>query len=708
MSKMTRILYIALVASLIGLVAPPPRAQAAPAAGGRKPYVEGQVLVVPAPGVTIDQINTFYGSSTIDVANGVYLVQLPPTRKTKAVVREMQTRPTFVQAAGANVFVSAPAARKRLGRHQPQTFPNDTAENQDVNTRGDYDSQGFIDYLGLRDMTGSRGQGVTIAVIDTGADLAHPDLVGHFALDSTGAVLGIDYIDGGTPSDDHSDDPANDFAYGHGTFIAGLIAKIAPDARIMPIRALGADGIGQAFDVARAVEFALANGAHIVSMSFGSPEELEGLDEALHTARDRMVLFAAAGNQGTDRERQYPAEESFVLSVTAVDTTGKKAEFANWGSVVDLAAPGVRVVSTYPDSRYATWSGTSFATPMAAATAALVASNQIGAGDFDPDCVGRTLVETGRSLDELPQNNRFRGKMGRLIDPAAAKASPGCGGGSGGSGTYNRVELRPTVQGDDSSAGEAEREARDDRQELEVRLQGLVKNTAYTMRVTKTDDSTATDTLTVDRNGATRVKYSTDPDDDERALPSGLNPVSNIRTIDIVSPAGTTVLTGTFGTTGGGGGGDDDDDDGGSGGGDDDGGGSGGGDDDGGPGGGGGGDGGGDGGGGGDRLEATTNLSPAGTDLDASGDARWRIDDSRQRFDVECLALDPATTYELWVDGVYVDTVTTDEFGHFELDYDTESGEGDRPLPPSLMPVSDIQLVEIRRGSETVLSGSFT
>src|SRR5215207_6882481 len=145
MSKITRTLYIALVVSLVGLVSPAPHAQATPAAGGRKPYVEGQVLVVPAAGVTIDQINAFYDSSTIDEANGVYLVQLPPSRKTKAVVREMQERPTFVPA---------PASRRKVGRHQPQTFPNDTAEGQDVNTRGDYDSQGFIDYLGLRDMSG--------------------------------------------------------------------------------------------------------------------------------------------------------------------------------------------------------------------------------------------------------------------------------------------------------------------------------------------------------------------------------------------------------------------------------------------------------------------------------------------------------------------------------------------------------------------------
>ena len=707
MSTLTRTLYAVLVASLVGLAVPASRAEAA--AGGttvKKPFVDGQVLCVPAPGTSIDQINQFYDSTTIGEANGVYLLQLPPNRKTKATVREMQGRAS-IQAAGPNTFVAAPASRKRPGRHQPQTFPNDLAEGI-TSERGEYDVQAFIEMLDLESLNGTKGAGVTIAVIDTGADLTHPDLVGHFALDTTGAVVGADFIDGGTPSDDPSGDPANDFAYGHGTFIAGIIAKIAPDARIMPIRALGPDGIGTAFDVARAVEFALDNGAHIISMSFGAPDDLDGLDEALHVARDRAVLVAAAGNQGTDREKQFPAEESFVLSVTAVDTTGKKADFANWGSVVDLAAPGVEVVSTYPGARYATWSGTSFATPMASATAALVAANQIGTSGLDPDCVANTLVETGRSLDELPQNDRFRGKMGRLIDPVAAKNTVGCGGGGGGEGAYNRVELRRTSAARDEASGEAEYEAKADGQEFEVRVQGLARSTQHTMRVTTADGSTVTEAIAVDRNGSGRLEYSTDPSGDERPLPAGLSPVSTIQTVEVLA-GGTVVLSGTFGDRGGGGGGgggdDDDDDDGG--GGDDDGGG--GGDD-----GGGGGEGPGDGdggnegpGGGGDEdSEERITLMASGFDPDAAGDARWRIQGSRQRFDVECLNLDPNSAYELWVDGTFIGLLTTDEFGAGELDYDTEPGE-DMPLPASLDPVSEIQVVEIFKGSDLVLSGSF-
>lgn len=692
MSGMKRILFVALVAGLVGLAFPAARAHAAGGGGGanKKPFVPQQCIVVPAPGATIDGINAFYQSTTVAQVGNTYLVQLPATANTSSVVREMRAS-SFVAAAGTNTFVASPNTKRKLGRHQIETFPNDLAEDKTFNRTG-YDTQEFLDYLNVNEMTGPRGTGSIVAVIDTGADLTHPDLVDRFLRDSSGHVIGMDFVDG---DDDPSEvrlpgsEDVDNAAYGHGTFIAGLIAKIAPDARIMPIRALGSDGVGKEFDIVRAVDFALAHGAQVVNMSFGAAEKLDGLDEALGRARDHAVLIASAGNDGTDRERQYPAEESYVNSVAAVTENGIKTSFSNYGSLVDFAAPGDHIVSTYPGGGYATWSGTSFSAPMVAATAALVVSRQ-GGGTVDVDCVEDTLQNTSRSLDYKPENDRFRGKIGRLVDPAAAFDSPGCQGG----GISGKIDLVPTDRNDRKSEGEAERKADGSRQEFEVRLEGL-PNGQYTLRVTTTSGTVVTDGISVSRNQA-RLEYSSESGGDGRPLPDGLSPVNVIRLVEIVRPNGTVILSGDFadGTGGGGGGGGGGDD----GGGDD---GGGGGDDGGGDDGGGGGD---DGGGGSQQTEERIALSPVGSDADASGNAEWRVDGARQRFKVECEDVN-AGVYQIRVDGVVIGTITIGGSGQGEVEYDTNDGSS---LPPSIDPVSEIGTVEILDGSgQVILSGAF-
>jgi subtilisin family serine protease len=234
-----------------------PRAALA-SGGAKKKAVPGQVIVNLQPGATIDQVASEYGCAVVSETSGSYLMQLDKPGYETSVVKDMRTDPK-IAAAGQNAYVSSPNARLRPGRHQTQTFPFDEAGNLTVDRAG-YDAQPLVTALHLDQMpAGFKGQGVVVAIIDTGVDLTHPDLAGHFATDESGNVIGADFVDGGLPNDDPAPQGKENGAWGHGTFIAGLIRKVAPEARIMPIRALGPDGIGTTYNVVQAIDFAVRN-----------------------------------------------------------------------------------------------------------------------------------------------------------------------------------------------------------------------------------------------------------------------------------------------------------------------------------------------------------------------------------------------------------------------------------------------------------------
>src|SRR5262249_29821893 len=161
---------------------------------------------------------------------------------------------------------------------------------------------------------------------------------------------------------------------GHGTFVAGLIALVAPDCRIMPIKAFTPQGYSSVFLIAASIKFATDHGANIINLSCGSTEDSQLLRDAISYARAQGVLiFAAAGNEGVSNHPEYPATLiDDVVGVGAVDDQGVRASFSNYGSGVDLVAPGVKIISAYPEGNYALWNGTSFSTPLVAASAALV------------------------------------------------------------------------------------------------------------------------------------------------------------------------------------------------------------------------------------------------------------------------------------------------------------------------------------------------
>lgn len=289
----------------------------------------------------------------------------------------------------------------------------------------------WFDTLGVeRAWDTTQGEDVVVAVLDTGTDLDHPDLVGQFDVADDGTV-GRDLVD----RDDEPRDPN-----GHGTIVAGLVAAaanngegvagVAPLARLMPVRVLDADGRGTASTVDAGIRWAVDNGADVINLSL-EVEETDGGPDATLTAPNAaieyawergVVVIAATGNSGAGAAG-YP-DSSPVVLVGATDKQDELATFSDADRLDAVMAPGVDMVSTWcqpapegcnPDARYGEGDGTSFAAPVASGVVALL----LGAG-LDHQQAVRILRETAIDLGEEGPDERFG--VGR-IDAAAAVAA---------------------------------------------------------------------------------------------------------------------------------------------------------------------------------------------------------------------------------------------------------------------------------------------
>lgn len=286
-----------------------------------------------------------------------------------------------------------------------------------------YQDQAAFEHINLAaaHADGTRGAGITVAVLDTGAAYTHTALIDHL-------VAGYDFID----NDNRAVDEQGGVAWGHGTHVAGIIARVAPDSDIMPVRVLDANGSGNTLLLAYGIDWAVRNGADVINLSLGAEFDSEVLIQTIAQAQAAgVVIVAAAGNE--DRTgAEYPASYAGVLGVTAVTPATAvasaapsfvKADFANYGAdLVDLAAPGVGVVSAIvgPNGQgYAAWSGTSMAAPFVSGAAALVRQSDPA---LIPAQVEQLLEQRAVSLDAA--NPSYRGQLGGLLDVSAAVADP--------------------------------------------------------------------------------------------------------------------------------------------------------------------------------------------------------------------------------------------------------------------------------------------
>lgn len=227
-----------------------------------------------------------------------------------------------------------------------------------------------------------RGQSnfVTVAIIDTGVSKSHPELKDKL-------VPGYDFINNDSDPDDDE---------GHGTHVAGIasattdnnegIAGISWHAKIMPIKVLDASGSGTWESVSKGIVWAADNGADVINMSLGGAYPSEMAKQAVNYAYNKGVtIIASAGNSG-DSHYYYPASFDVVISIAATDSSDNRAWFSTFNDKVDLAAPGVYILSSVLDGDYESWSGTSMSSPHVSGLASLVLS-------YNPDLTPAQIEE---------------------------------------------------------------------------------------------------------------------------------------------------------------------------------------------------------------------------------------------------------------------------------------------------------------------------
>ncbi len=381
-------LTISLLASMVSYAA----------AGPTGDFVPEQMVCKVMPGYSVDSINQQYGTSVTQYLSHIsaYLLETQPGQNAESLAAVIATDPQVVYCS-ANYLLDAPEA---VQSSQPflDAVPSIDPMTQTAATTLQLSSTQSV----------TTGDGVLVGVIDAGINLAHPTL-------ETSATSGYDFI----ANDSIAVDEEGGRSSGHGTFVAGVINLVAPDAQLIAYRVLDTTGRGDGFMIADALLTAVDQGCKVINLSIVMSGKHDVLDEAIEFARNQNVMVvAAAGNDSSEIEL-FPALDSYVLAVAAVDSLDQKSVYSNYNGKIDICAPGDSVYAPYLDSAYAWWDGTSFAAPFVAATAALIYAVKPTATWEE---VRDALLNTTVNIDS--QNPVYVGKLGQgRLDPLAAVQS---------------------------------------------------------------------------------------------------------------------------------------------------------------------------------------------------------------------------------------------------------------------------------------------
>jgi serine protease len=301
--------------------------------------------------------------------------------------------------------------RSPLRRETEYIEPNYIYRNFEVPNDPEYSKQWNFRSINVEQAWDeTKGDGVTVAVIDTGVTQV-PDLK------LTKFVPGYDFVNDRVNAVDDN---------GHGTHVAGTIAQstnngygvagIAYEAKIMPLKVLSAGGGGTVADIAEAIRFAADNGAGVINLSLGGGGESRLLKEAIDRAYNKGVVIVAAAGNSNQNAAAYPARYPRVISVAATDAAGEKSPYSNYGAGVDLAAPGGseagKILQNTIDPRsgqsvFVGFQGTSMAAPHVAGVAALIEAS----GVTEPEEVLQVLKQSVRKVREDPLNHFGAGHL---------------------------------------------------------------------------------------------------------------------------------------------------------------------------------------------------------------------------------------------------------------------------------------------------------
>jgi hypothetical protein len=262
----------------------------------------------------------------------------------------------------------------------------------------------------------SVGADVTIAVIDSGIDISHPELADRIAgsFDALGSKEG---------------------SHLHGTSVAstivahGRLMGAAPSSRLLAIRAFGAQDNGSkdsgadsnSFVVIKSLDYAVANRAQIINMSFAGPRD-RAIGRSLAAAASKgIVLVAAAGNAGSRSSPLFPAADHNVIAVSATDQDDRLFSASNRGSYVAISAPGVDILAAAPEAKYQILSGTSLSAAYVSGVAALMISRR---PDIASSNVRATLLSTARDLGPPGRDDQFGAGQVDALSAVSAVATP--------------------------------------------------------------------------------------------------------------------------------------------------------------------------------------------------------------------------------------------------------------------------------------------
>lgn len=260
----------------------------------------------------------------------------------------------------------------------------------------------------------SQGDGVVVAVVDTGCDFNHEDLKDNI-------LQGINFVNPGQDPMDKA---------GHGTHVASTIAAVdngtgivgvAPKAKIIPVKALGDDGNGRLDHVVAGIKWAADRGVDFISMSLGSPVPSRELEKALEYAANKgCIIFCAAGNSGPETDIMYPAKYDHTIAIGAVDENLRRTSFTCSGDSLDFLAPGHNILGCVPNNGYAMMSGTSMSNPFFVGCAALLLSRLKYSSQSIPKSTDEYIAILKKHTIHL-QESKYAGKKQYegygIIDP---------------------------------------------------------------------------------------------------------------------------------------------------------------------------------------------------------------------------------------------------------------------------------------------------
>lgn len=363
-------------------------------------FATDELILRVGEGGDIDLINAAWGTTAIDSipSRGIYLLRLTNPAIQDSMAIELDGVPES-EFCDYDYEGQSPEARRQIVIVVIGASGTDI-EDQGAMARVRKDEAHAI----------STGSGARVAVLDTGVDIDHPFLAGRLDL-----AAGADFVDNDSNPDDAANaidddgDGLTDAGAGHGTMVAGIIATIAPDATIIPIRVLDDEGFGTVFRVMKGLYQAEDAGANIVNLSLGSQNKSDAIEAVIHELHQRGISIVAAGGNDSTSTIQFPAQESEAIAVTSTDSNDVKAAFANYSDKVDFTAPGVGVLSSFRDGGFGLGLGTSFSAPFVVSALALL--HEIRPYNA-PEIYETWLGDGAVAIDWIPGNEPFAGSLG--------------------------------------------------------------------------------------------------------------------------------------------------------------------------------------------------------------------------------------------------------------------------------------------------------